>query len=433
MSSLARRITAGLGANAFSQATTTVIQLVSLPLFLHVWDASTYGRWLLLSTIPAYIGMADVGMVTAAANSMTMATGRGDLNRARVIYQSTIVFTVSVCLAVGVLASLVIGYAPIDWLGSRDDRIAMIALTLGMLATILGGLDQAVFRATGRYGQGSALTTLTRIAEFLATLGGLWFGGSFAAVAMAATTARIVSLVAVHRLANQGGHGLQWGWTHARWDEIRALARPALSFMAFPVATALTLQGTTLAVGHLFGTAAVALFNTYRTVARVAIQLITVISWSVEPELSRLYGQGGLAAVRDVYRRSSWACGALTVTLALALYLSAPWLLQWWTHGQIPFDAATMAALLAYAAAAGLSQMPRMLLMATNQHGAFALWSLVHAGIGLAAAYALGHAIGLPGAGLSMLINEALVALTCVFLVRRLAQRAPAAAAYAGG
>lgn len=420
MNSVLRRITAGLGANAFSQATTTGIQLVSLPLFLHVWDAETYGRWLLLSTIPAYVGMADVGMVTAAANSMTMAMGRGDEARARVIYQSTVIFVIAVCALVGLVAGSVIGFAPLAWLGGADDRLALIVLSIGMLATILGGLDQAVFRATGRYAQGSALTTLGRIVEFVGTMAGLWLDGRFAVVALAGTVLRMGFLLIVHALANQGDHRLRWGWEDASAAEIRSLAKPALWFMAFPVAQALSLQGVTLAVGSVFGTAAVAVFNTYRTLARVAIQLITVISWSIEPELSRLYGRGGLEAVRPLYRRSSWVCGALTVTLAVALYVLGPWLLKWWSRGEIPFEPAVMAALLAYAAAAGLSQMPRMLLMATNQHAGFAIWSLIHATIGLALAYGLGHWIGLPGPGIAMLVNEALVAITCLFLVRGL-------------
>jgi hypothetical protein len=61
-----RRILLGFGANAFSQAINIAIQLVSLPLFLLYWDASTYGTWLLLSALPGYLMMADVGMVLVA-------------------------------------------------------------------------------------------------------------------------------------------------------------------------------------------------------------------------------------------------------------------------------------------------------------------------------------------------------------------------------
>ena len=76
-----RRIAFGFGANAFGQIVNIVIQLFSLPLFLLYWDMSTYGSWLMISAAPSYVSMADVGMVHAAGNNMTMAMGRSDVGR----------------------------------------------------------------------------------------------------------------------------------------------------------------------------------------------------------------------------------------------------------------------------------------------------------------------------------------------------------------
>ena len=87
-----RRIIAGMGANSFGMAISIGIQLVSLPLFLHYWNTSTYGVWLMLSAIPAYLSMADVGMVTAAGNKMTMAMGKEDLTEANRVFQSAQMF-----------------------------------------------------------------------------------------------------------------------------------------------------------------------------------------------------------------------------------------------------------------------------------------------------------------------------------------------------
>jgi hypothetical protein len=61
-----RRIILGLGANAVGQAVSIVIQLFSLPLYLLYWDLSTYGTWIMLSAVPAYLSMADFGMVYTA-------------------------------------------------------------------------------------------------------------------------------------------------------------------------------------------------------------------------------------------------------------------------------------------------------------------------------------------------------------------------------
>jgi hypothetical protein len=58
-----RRIILGVGANVFSQVVSIFIQLVSLPVFLQYWDTSTYGSWLLLSAMPAYLSLSDLARI----------------------------------------------------------------------------------------------------------------------------------------------------------------------------------------------------------------------------------------------------------------------------------------------------------------------------------------------------------------------------------
>ena len=83
-----RRIISGFGSNLFGQLVTILIQILSLPIFLYYWDMSTYGSWLVLSALPSFLSMADVGMVQAAGNKMTMAMGRGEVAEANRIFQS---------------------------------------------------------------------------------------------------------------------------------------------------------------------------------------------------------------------------------------------------------------------------------------------------------------------------------------------------------
>ena len=66
MNPLLSRIMAAMGAGMLGQGVNIAIQLLSLPVFLHWWDLSQYGQWLMLSAMPAYLSMADVGMVSTA-------------------------------------------------------------------------------------------------------------------------------------------------------------------------------------------------------------------------------------------------------------------------------------------------------------------------------------------------------------------------------
>lgn len=407
-----RRIIAGMGANSFGMAITVGIQLISLPLFLHYWDTSVYGTWLMLSAIPAYLSMADVGMVTAAGNKMTMAMGKGDPVEANRIFQSAQMFMGVVCGALGLAVVPLVLWAPFPWLGTADQRIALAALSLGVLASLFGGLSEAVFKATERYAMGTMLGNYVRLAEWGGYMIGLATIGSFSAVALCGLAMRLAGVLAGIVLTRAGNYGLHWGMSVAEGSEIRSMIKPAVSFMAFPLANALSFQGVTLLVGALFGPVAVALFNTYRTIARVAVQVTAMFSHALWPEFSRLFGQGASAALVSLFRRTSLLGIVQALGLSLVLYFVSPWMLRVWTHGNIEFVPQLMLLMLLYAAVGGLWHVPRVLLMATNQHVGLAYWTLAAGALSVGLVWGM-SSIGLSGAGAAMLISELFMAMVC--------------------
>ena len=169
-----RRVIAGIGANSFGIVITIGIQLVSLPLFLHYWDTATYGVWLMLSAIPAYLSMADVGMVTTAGNKMTMAMGKGDIPEANRVFQSAQLFMVIVCGTIAMLIVPLMLWAPIPGLESMDRRVALSAMSIGVLVALFGGgLSEVVFKSTQRYAKGTMLSNYVRLGEWLGSMLGL--------------------------------------------------------------------------------------------------------------------------------------------------------------------------------------------------------------------------------------------------------------------
>lgn len=407
-----------MGAGAFGQAVVIVIQIFSLPLFLKQWDTATYGTWLLLSAMPSYLAMTDLGMVATAGNRMTMALGHGDKVEANRLFHSAFMFVLAMTGGAVLLSVPVALFAPFDSLQSADQRMAICLLILGVLVAQFGGLSDAIFRATGRFAQAVMLGNVLRLLEWGGMMAGLYMAGTFTAVALGGLLVRVACTAVLVGVSAQGSHGLTWHWRHASMDEIKSLFKPALSFMVFPLSSALSLQGITLLVGHFFGPAVVAIFNSYRTIARVAVQATSILSNAVWGEFSFLFGKGGTEAVRPIYRRSLMLGAAGSVALSLILYFAAPLLLDVWSHGQIPFQAWPMLILLGYAAIAGTWHVPRVLLLSTNQHIGLAQWSLVGAVVAMGAAYLMQGPLGIEGVCLAMLASELLMAVVCLKLAR---------------
>lgn len=411
-----RRIISGFGANAFGQAVNIVIQFFSLPLFLLYWDTSTYGSWLILSAIPAYLSMADVGMVAVSANRMTMALGRSDAAEANRIFQSAQLFMIIVCASLAILVMPLALWGPLPWPVSLDERGALAALFCRVLLGLFGGLSEAAFRATGRYPVGVILDNLFRLIEWAASILGLAIFGSFSGVAILSLLARVIGTGVGVLLSQRGDHLLHWGTGQASKVEIRKMIRPAVYFMAFPVANALSFQGVTLVVGALLGPTAVAIFNTYRTIARVAVQLTGMFSHALWPEFARLFGQGGPKAIISLFRQSALLGAVQALGMSVLLYFVSPWLLQIWTHGRIEFLRPLMIWMLAYAAVGGVWHVPRILLLSTNQHVGLAGWSVAGGALSIVLAWALGVLWQLDGIGVAMLVSEALMASVCIAL-----------------
>jgi O-antigen/teichoic acid export membrane protein len=419
--SLRQRVLAGSGANAFGQAITIGIQLFSLPFFLHYWNASTYGAWLILSAIPSYLSMADVGMVTTAGNKMTIAMGQRDHMQANRVFQSALLFMLIVCGLISVLAIPAALWIPLPGItATSDERIAVAILSTGVLVALFGGLADTIFKATGRYPLGTLLGNLVRLAEWGGAMLGLVLVGSFSAVAIGGLLARTLGLILVTTAAASGKHEIHWSMRDAKMEEVRAMIKPAFSFMLFPLASALSFQGITLLVGQTLGPSSVAVFNTYRTLARVEVQATSIFSHALWPEFSRLYGEGGTAAVLPLYRRAVWLGIALSLLLSLALYIVAPLLLKLWTNGAIGFEPLFMVVMLVYAAVGSSAHVPRIFLLATNKHSRLALWFLVLAIASLGLAAGIGRNWGTVGFGMAMLISEFGVLWVCFHLTRRL-------------
>jgi O-antigen/teichoic acid export membrane protein len=360
--------------------------------------------------------MADVGMLQLAGNEMMMAMGRSNVAEANRVFQSAQLFMTIVCVLLGVLLTAVALWGPLPDFITADQRIAMVALFYTVLLSMFGGLSDAVFKATGRFGFGLMLNYVIRLLEWAGNIAGLFLLGNFAGVAIMGLLVRLVGTGVGIFIAQSGDHGLKWGTAYASKKEIRKMLGPALSFMAFPLANALSFQGMTLLVGALMGPASVAIFSTYRTIARIAVQVTGIFSISLWPEFGRLFGQGGSRALESLYRHSALLGAVQALGLSALLYFIWPSLLEVWTHGRIALERSLMSWMLVYAAVAGVYHVPRVLLQSTNQHVSLAGWALVAGVLSVILGWGFGVLWQLDGVAAAMLVSEALIASVCVYL-----------------
>ena len=413
-----QRILHGLGANAFGQLVTVIVQLAGVPILLHAWGVQLYGEWLILFAIPAYLAMTDLGFTQSACNDMTARVARGDRAGAVSVFQSIGVLVYAIAALGLLLTAAAVPWLPlIEWLNfqAMDTRTAQWVLWLlvaQVLVTLPDGVTHAGFRAGGEYALHLGLHGVVRLLQFA----GIWIaalagGGPLAAAAVflgvrALATAAFALLV-VHR-----HRWLRYGTAHARRTELRRLLNPAMANTAIPLAQALNIQGMVVVVGAVLGPLAVVVFSTLRTLTRLAVQMVMTVANATEPELAAAHGAGNRDLLHRLFmhalRGGLWL--ALLAAGGLALFGSR--VLELWTHGRVAMDSALFGWLLASAVASVLWFGSLTVLKAANRHlRAASVYVLASAAaVGLAAAL-LDYTDSLASAGLALLVMDAAMAL----------------------
>lgn len=363
-----KRLWSSLGANATTQALTVGIQLISIPLFLSVWNTETYGIWVLLSTIPTYIALSDFGVLTVATNKMTIARGKGDNTQQIKTFQSAILLlitSITICQTSILIVTLIFyqtGKA------TATTAIAVNLLTICALISLSNNLVDAANRSNDNYPRGIYLINAARLLEWSGLCIGLFIGETIIWTAIGQFIGRTVGstiaiLWTIHRIPN-----LLWRTTYASKTEIKIMIKPGIAFLAFPLSNAISIQGMTLVVGATLGVTAAATFNIYRTLSRTGLQAITIIGRSLWPEISRAYGAGHHKKIQSIRKYGTFTSVVLAIALSTIIIIFGAQIISNWTHSQVTFDKILLTLLLISATLTAVWQMGMVQLAATNQH-----------------------------------------------------------------
>jgi len=415
--SVIRRLRQGMAANAFGQVVNLVIQLAGVPLLLGAWGAAGMGEWLLISSIPYYLTAGDMGLSAAAANLMVMAVVAGDRAEAQRLFQTSL----AALTALGLLLMLPLlllalllplrqwfGLAVLDE-GTLDMVLALLVMRMWLMLLSSGLLIG--FRCDGHYATGTHLGNLIRLAEFIIMALVLLAGGGMLAVAGSMVVIQVAGLLVLAQGLRRCTPWLVIGWRDVCMESLRRMARPALSFMALPLAAACSQQAPLIIAGLLLGPAATAALATGRTLARLVQLANSIIGNAIWPELSRAFGEQAMARVRTINRTAAKAVLWLGGCSLVGLWLLGPWIYHLWTGNQITLDPMMFLLLLLAGLVNGLWSVTMMVLTASNRHGAVSRWILAVSLLAIPACYAGGVLAGLTGIAAALVLCEILLAI----------------------
>ena len=411
-SSTQRRLLFGFLSSWVSKLGGSVVQLVQVPVFLHFWSVPLYGEWIIINSIPTYLGFSDLGFGSVAGNEMTMLVARDDRDGALRVFQSCWWLITILCSAAILALSLGLYYLPVAQylkivsISESDTKWVVFYMGIAVLFGQLEQLIQSAYRCIARYAYGSFIKSALSLSSFFCMILAVIAGAGPRRTALVFAIANIVGTLSLSVMVRRDIPWLRFGWHYARLEEIRRLTAPAIAFMGFPIGNALNLQGTLLAVGYVLGPTEVVIFGTARTVSRVALQLVQMVNGTFWPEMSIAYGAGDIPLTRTLHRRACQLALLIAVVVIAGMMTVGPWFLHRWTGGHVPPSRGLLTILLLVVVFYTMWSTSSTLLAATNRHQKLAAYYITGTTLTVVATYFLARRFGLYGAAASLLLSE---------------------------
>jgi O-antigen/teichoic acid export membrane protein len=421
-----KRIAMGVMSQGYAQFVTIFTQIMTVPFLLASWGAEKYGAWVLLSTIPSYISMADLGFVQIAANDMTMKVSRGDKEGANLVFQTATAMVL--CISVFVLAVFggIAFFLPItdifhiNSVTKPEASWTVFILAIQVLLSIVFGLFGAGLRATGLFSLMVSINSTARLLDGIALVVVALLHGSFVGVALITITTRtlITSGTAAMLLAREPW--LKLGIGSANLTQVRKMLLPSLSYMSYTLSYALSIQGMTLITGAMLGPVAAAITSTVRTLTRMGVMASNMFNHVLEPEYAQVYGQGRRDSMLALYKRHIRLLCAIAGVYTVATVVCGQEILKIWTHGRIHPTFLFMALMTFSVTFEMLWSMFQTPFVATNRHKFFALWYIAFSVLGVVIASSLISLTGIAAIGWGTALSNFAFLLLSLYKISRI-------------
>ncbi len=415
MSRTRKSLVLNLLAGGWSKASGTVIRLLQVPVLISALGVDDYGRWLLLSSIPAWLSLANFGFGSVASNQMSMAVASGDLARARVVFTTTLLCIAGLGLALAPPLIIAAQYVPWDRvLGVPAARVQECAFAAACLVVsifiafgdeVLGGR----LRAARKTHLAMLMSSARPWIELAAILVAVMFAKSFSAVALATLATTVLFSAAFAFASARLMPAIRARRSDFHRAQVREIFAHGIAFQAFPLGNALTFQGTLFVLQAVLGPAAVVTFATARTVVRTVSQLVEILNQSIWSEFSHLMGAGDFTRAARLHRLAVAAAFGAATCGAVALVAAGPLLYHLWLGKSLTVPRELFAVFVLALPLNAVWTTSSTVHMASNRHRGLALRYLGAASVSLAACAMLAHFFGLAGAALAVCVGDALL------------------------
>jgi len=394
-------------------------QFILVPCFLSAWGIETYGEWLTVTAVVAFVSFTNVGLAAASASDIVMSMGAGNRQRAEESFSNCVIMLLGIGAVVlvvltgiflGVNISAVAGFESIR----NPQAVTIVAcVAASLILGFFNGPLGAIIGASVGVSAVNLILALAKTLEIATIVSGLLL------FKIEPATAAIISLiwacvVAVSQIGviRHVAPSFRLRPSRIKFDSLLTMVRPSLSyFLLFLSTNIVGIEIPRLIIFSTLGPAAVAIFSVTLTYSRTVRSLAGIVTSAMQVELGRLFGSGDIQRFRSLVVRLCRVTIWSAVSLGLLLLAGAALLIPLWTNGRIAVEWPLLSLLILGASLGSLADAITLSLTSINRVGRVAIASLGGVVIGLALGGLLTRYIGTPAIAAGLLVPELAVVL----------------------
>lgn len=330
--------------------TITLIQLTTVPIFLHYLSFDTYALWIVTSSIAQITSLLDFGMVAAAQNSFSFQRNRTedfDLhNSVTQIFNLQIAAVIVFDLGILIADSMHI---------VRVDCLLLAIMSLSQIVQSYFGIFEATSQMNSKVHEGIHASSLSRLLEYL----GIIFGCVFLSrsLTLIALTGLILKVLFLIRLTPKFGSSIRL-FKVGSWnlDLLYASLRGGVPYLIIKLTDYLIFSGAFLVVQSRVSSSEFILFSTCRTFFRIGLQLTGLINHSFAYEMTKAWSLNNYARMKELIVRSRKITLLLTNLIAIGYLFFGRLIFSIWTHWSMEISLSVLIAGTCYSSICSVNQ-----------------------------------------------------------------------------
>ncbi len=326
--------------------------LVTMPIMLDSLGTTGFGLWMTLISVTTMMAASDLGLGNGLFSELSLAMGRSDTDRARVIFKSGMGMLLVLALLVVVIIALLHPILPWGLLFGIDDlesisqvkNISWVMMFVISLGIVGGGVNKAYLSCQSGY-LFYILTSFGALLSMGCVLVFHWLNLGYVALVMAASLLPMAGYVPALFLFFR-----KYPWADMRWergvtDEAMRLLRCGLQYFFLSLISIASLYCDNLIVGHYAGYEAV---TSIAVPSRLIVIMQAVTAMFCLPMWSAFAEAEAKRDFRWIRRTIAWGTAITTLVNAafgIFLVLLGRWLFGLWLGDAYAFDASIVALL----------------------------------------------------------------------------------------